>query len=293
MRTDISTKLERIDPTKAIHYLETMGAENRRVRQSHIDYLASQMKAGLWRITHQGIAFDKNGKMIDGQHRMWAVIESNTPIEIYVSRGVEPEDIAAVDSGLARDYVDVAHYKGWSDNEVAAPISKILALGITRVHIKIPPEVVHHWYGVYKEGVDFACNLRRECRPSVGKSMPVNVTAAFARAYYSVNRDVLLRMGAIMKTAQIEFEADRAALVLRDAWLAGRLGSTRSEQYMKTEAAIRAFVERRPIKHLQLPDSELFSIPRLPTDAKYAVVDSRKSPRTSKKARAQKLQPQE
>jgi hypothetical protein len=95
------------------------------------------------------------------------------------------------------------------------------------------------------------------------------MAAAFARAAHTVDRKVLTRMGEILKTAQIDLKAESAALALRDAWMTKRIGISATEQYLKTEAAIRAFAERRPIKTLQQPGGELFLIPKLPSSLRY------------------------
>lgn len=284
MKYGMEAEFEKIGPEKAMKYIETMTG-NRSVRQKHVDYLAAQMKAGMWRRTHQGIAFDKEGRLVDGQHRMWAIIESAATIDVMVTRGLSPEDIAALDGGLSRDFQDSAHYSGWGDDKLGAAIAKILVLGAGQGHKKIPPNVVHEWYEFYKDGCDFAATLRLECRPSQGKSMTVYMAAAFARAFYVVGAATLVKMGNILKTGQKDAEADHAAVALRDAWLTSRMGASRIEQYLKTEAAIRAFSDRRGIRKLQRADDELFPIKKLPFELRFSLVNSEKSPRTSKRAR--------
>lgn len=47
----------------------------RAARKEHVDFLAREILAGNWQITHQGLAFRLgDGAMIDGQHRCMAVI---------------------------------------------------------------------------------------------------------------------------------------------------------------------------------------------------------------------------
>jgi hypothetical protein len=53
--------------------------QNRRIVQSRVSFYAAQMQAGSWKLTHQGIAFDEYGNLVDGQHRLYAVILSGTP----------------------------------------------------------------------------------------------------------------------------------------------------------------------------------------------------------------------
>jgi hypothetical protein len=275
----ISSKWENIDPKTAALYLESMEG-NRSVRQARVDYYAAQMKAGLWRPTHQGIAFDSGGHLIDGQHRMWAIVESGCTVLIMVSRGVSPEDVVAVDSGLSRDYKDVAHYVGWETDPVTASLAKFLVTGTQAKHM-VPPEIANKWYEFYRGGIDYARHFRAVNRAS-GKLITIAMAAAFARAWYTEsNREQLERMGVAMRSGVIDHNADRAALVLRDAMLTKRLGVLASEQYAKTEAAIRAFCERRAITKLQAAESELFPIPKLPVAMRYERVTARST--TNKK----------
>jgi hypothetical protein len=44
--------------------------KNRRVYQGRVALYASQMASGEWHLTHQGIAFDELGNLVDGQHRL-------------------------------------------------------------------------------------------------------------------------------------------------------------------------------------------------------------------------------
>jgi len=255
-----------------------------------IDYLHAQMKANLWRRTHQGIAFDTNGRLIDGQHRMWAIVESGCTVWIYVSRGINPEDVVVIDTGISKTYSDHAHYReGWNTDPVVVAIARILVLGPSGRQRRIPSEVLNGWYEHYKDAIDFATKLRLQCRPSTGKSITVPMAAAFARAWFSCDRTALSRFGEIIRTGQYQFEADRAAFTLRDAWLSGRLGTVASEQYLKTEGAIRAFCERRGTRTLQQPHDEVFpTIPALPKDKKYTPVQTSAH---SKRALAKKKVP--
>jgi hypothetical protein len=52
-----------------------------------VDTLATAMKTGTWEAhpdTEQWLLFNKGGKLIDGKHRLHAIIKSNTAIELWV-----------------------------------------------------------------------------------------------------------------------------------------------------------------------------------------------------------------
>ena len=56
----------------------------RPVLNRHVEKFAAEMTAGRWRLTHQGIAFDTEGKLIDGRHRLLAVIRSGATVPMLV-----------------------------------------------------------------------------------------------------------------------------------------------------------------------------------------------------------------
>lgn len=80
---------------------------NRRFRKAHARSLALEMKKGQWRLTHQGIAFGASGRLLDGQHRLQAIIDSGVTIPMVVFIDV-PEDVFTnFDRGAARNIGDV------------------------------------------------------------------------------------------------------------------------------------------------------------------------------------------
>lgn len=56
----------------------------RPVRQAHVDKLAREMKAGRFVQTNEALAFDEEGLLFDGQHRLWACFLSSVPITVLV-----------------------------------------------------------------------------------------------------------------------------------------------------------------------------------------------------------------
>jgi hypothetical protein len=53
-------------------------------------------------MTHQGIAFDEFGNLIDGQHRLHAIVKSGKTITCLVSFGVHVDAVSVIDRGLRR-----------------------------------------------------------------------------------------------------------------------------------------------------------------------------------------------
>lgn len=83
------SKVQKISPKKAAEMLEA-NTSNRPLAKATVRWFAEAMRRGDWLVTHQGIAFDTNGALVDGQHRLAAIIEADLPIEMTVFTEVEP-----------------------------------------------------------------------------------------------------------------------------------------------------------------------------------------------------------
>ena len=94
-----------ITPAKATYWLDA-NEGNRRLDWNYIAQLARDIKAGQFACTHQGIAFDTQGRLIDGQHRLWAIIEADVPVKIRVFYNESPESTIHIDGNHPRRAAD-------------------------------------------------------------------------------------------------------------------------------------------------------------------------------------------
>lgn len=118
----------KITPEMAKSYLEQNIHLNRTLRWPYIDVMARDMKDGKWRRTHQGIAFDVFGRLVDGQHRMHAIIKADVPVEIMVTRNLVPEDFFVIDTGTRRVLADNLKAKGVANQNIVAALTlKVIA----------------------------------------------------------------------------------------------------------------------------------------------------------------------
>lgn len=121
----LQATVETITPELASEYLKATREGNRHVRALRAARYASEMAAGRWLLTHQGVAFDWNGRLFDGQHRLLAIIESGTAVELLVVRGVNPEAFKFVDIGAPRTGADVFEMRGETYTSVLAGITRL------------------------------------------------------------------------------------------------------------------------------------------------------------------------
>lgn len=85
---------------------------NRNLRNRKVANYARDMRNGNWQTTGDSIKFDWNGRMIDGQHRLEAVIESGVTIRVLVVKGLEPSVQGVLDVNIKRSAADALKFAG-------------------------------------------------------------------------------------------------------------------------------------------------------------------------------------
>lgn len=79
-------------------YLLEANKANRPLNQQHVNRIAAQIRDGKWRFNGDTIKISSTNDVLDGQHRLWAVIEAKMPIQTIVVRGIQPEAFATIDT---------------------------------------------------------------------------------------------------------------------------------------------------------------------------------------------------
>jgi hypothetical protein len=92
---------ETITPKKAMEWLKR-NVNNRPLREKHCNRLSEAMKAKEWQLNGETIKFNGNGDLIDGQHRLKAIVIAGTPIESYIVRKLPHEAFDTIDTGAPR-----------------------------------------------------------------------------------------------------------------------------------------------------------------------------------------------
>jgi hypothetical protein len=119
---------------------------NRNLSRMHVSLLARAMTAGDWRRTGDPIRFSEDGYLLDGQHRLQAIILSGRPQKLTVIDGVSPDTQVVIDVGRKRSLTDHLHMKGEKyASTLAATLRMVWAFengqpsgkGVTPSHIEL------------------------------------------------------------------------------------------------------------------------------------------------------------
>jgi hypothetical protein len=113
-----------ITPSIAIEMLKNNDG-NRRMKMPSVYRYSQEMKNGKWKEdTGELIKISKSGKVLDGQHRLKAVIHSGVSIYFHIAYGLSDEIFDVLDTGSLRNAADSFFISGIKNsNAVPSMIS--------------------------------------------------------------------------------------------------------------------------------------------------------------------------
>lgn len=71
---------------------------NRPLSDQHVKRIADQIISGNWKFNGDTIKVSSDGEVLDGQHRLWAIIEAKTPVETILVHGIQREAFSTIDT---------------------------------------------------------------------------------------------------------------------------------------------------------------------------------------------------
>lgn len=102
----VQTDYIKIGPKEAAYIFRNYHPLNRRLKPSRVAMYVRDMENGSWLVTGESIKFDYNGNLIDGQHRLQAIINSGQTFLLAVTTGLSPDAIRAIDKPAVRSVRD-------------------------------------------------------------------------------------------------------------------------------------------------------------------------------------------
>lgn len=179
---------------------------NRPVSADVVTAYARDMATGKWKTTHQGIAFNDRDELIDGQHRLMAVVKCGKTVRMMVTFGLRAKNdgeemttMDCVDRGRTRSVADQLKIQhGLKSGSLIASVSAaagFLCLGekLRRLSVGQTLEI----YRAFQPGIDHV--IMDRSRENGLKS--AGVLAAFAFAF-ATNPTAVKRRFAILNTSE-------------------------------------------------------------------------------------------
>lgn len=231
------TEVTDVTPAMAIQWLEA-NTHNRPVRPSFVELYAGDMKDGNWRLTHQGIGFDWNEVLVDGQHRLLAVVRAKVTVRMEVTYNIDPDAIANIDGNILRKTGDQFGLVDGLTNgkRIAATCMVIrnIASNFEYDNAKMTFDQAREIYATYRTGVDWVCSAFGSRRTFGASPMTGAMAYAYPKAPVKANEF----------TKQVidgeQLSKKDPAYTLRNYMLLNKFGSS-SERRILTIVTLRAF----------------------------------------------------
>jgi len=114
-----------ITPEIASKFLD-YNISNRPMSQRTVDRYIEEMKNGDWEYNGESIKISKDGNVIDGQHRLKAIVLSGITIETELVDNLDPKVSSKIDVGKKRSLSDTIHIAGYKYHVETAAITRHL-----------------------------------------------------------------------------------------------------------------------------------------------------------------------
>jgi hypothetical protein len=102
-----------VTPEIAVFWLNKNIAHNRPIRPNAMSMLMGAIKRNEWHVTHQGVAFSTSGKLLDGQHRLWSIVETGIGVTMQVTFNLDESSFVAIDRGSKRSIANALMLDKW------------------------------------------------------------------------------------------------------------------------------------------------------------------------------------
>lgn len=253
--SEITSNVVTVSPELAKKWLEGMVENQRKPSERSVVKYSRAMSQGAWE-TASPLSFDSEGRLIDGQHRLLAVIRANRSVDFIVLRGLSKSAIHALDMGVNRTAAHLARLKGLSitNNHLAILNCCFYSVSNGGKYPVFSKQEQVYYAEKHFEALDFA--TKKQCDSHVSYSPYL---APVARAYYSENHKRLEQFLQVLHTGFTISENpmdDSAAIALRNLYfknkgIAGRLNGGDAMRIQSVKVASNAlanFILRKSVK---------------------------------------------
>ncbi len=177
-----------IMPAMASAILAAYNTENRSLKPRKIRAIVGALRNEEWLVTGETIKFSST-RLLDGQNRLTACVESHTPIRTHVVFGIPDAAFAIIDTGAPRTPGDVLYIAGIHDPHTIAHIVRWMytlesAPGL-RSRLDLSPNSILHLYRTRYSDITDHLGWGRQLQTASGSRVPI---ARGALLHYAFER---------------------------------------------------------------------------------------------------------
>lgn len=123
-----TVKIEMVTPTKAKQIL-AKNTNNRNMSERSLNHYARQIESGQWEDNGDTICFREDGVLMDGQHRLEAIVKTNKSLECIMVYGLKKSAMATIDTGRVRKVADHLKLYGFKMHAHASVAAACVIIG--------------------------------------------------------------------------------------------------------------------------------------------------------------------
>jgi hypothetical protein len=251
---------ELVTPKIAAFYLQS-NVVNRSLYERRVQEMVNDLENDRWYITHHAIAFDCDGNLIDGQHRLTAVVQSGKAMYCLIVRSVPKEHIPGVDVGKTRSAWDHSKMLGLGISTRHASCARAMLKYRENIHGFVSTPRLLEFARGHAERIDYALQA---LSPRVPGVTTAGVEAAFAWAVDVLTREQLDRAAVLLRKGEPPddrfVKGDKTITALRrllyNMYTKGKGHGGSSQQlqtYRLTGYALQCFAARRELQYIKVP----------------------------------------
>lgn len=119
----IEIYLVKMTPEAAQEILATNTKGQRTIAKGTVEKYASDMGTEDWQFNGAAVLISSKNELLDGQHRLSAIIESGRSQIMLVVRGVDADAMATIDAGRGRSYADILKIREYANHGYLAGLT--------------------------------------------------------------------------------------------------------------------------------------------------------------------------
>lgn len=120
------SEIVEITPKMAKSILDSDNFNNRPISKVNVKSLVREMTNGNWLFDGSPIRFNDKGQLMDGRHRLSAIVTSGKTFKFNILRGLDTETFKSMDTGRPRSVSDTFAISGIINSNTASSIVKFI-----------------------------------------------------------------------------------------------------------------------------------------------------------------------
>lgn len=200
-------------------------SKGKMVNREKVKALAEVLRNGGWHMSGDTIKFGENGELIDGHHRIAAIIESGVPARLLIVEGVSPDGAKHIDSNNRR-----AEYARLNTAPFVPAMIRLeramMSGGIVSRMDYVPSALIEAGINENREYLEFIARVRS--RNSMGNKRYMRNSSFDCAILHAlkcgVSREEIELITYKVASGDIDFNAEPALFKLREFCITNNLG---------------------------------------------------------------------